>query len=438
MSDEHNTGQEENERLRRWRLMLGGGAGEGTGYKLNEDDSKMDDVLTQLYGKKKGAGQEQGQGNGSRFGQKGSRFSQGKSGQGNSPSGKKSSGQSGNMGESMPDVARWLGDIRKYFPASVVQIMQKDAIDRIGLRQMLSQPEILEMIEPDINLVGTLLTLKDVIPNETKSTARIIVRKVVEDLMKRLENPMREAVRGSLNRALRNRRPKYNEINWLRTIHTNLRHYQEDYKTVIPEQLIGYGHKRSSAHDVIICIDQSGSMASSMVYASVFGAVMASIPALKTHMVVFDTSVVDLTPNLSDPVDLLFGTMLGGGTDINQALGYCQGLITRPADTTLVLISDLYEGGWRNQMIAKAKRIAESGVNMVALLALSDQGTPSYDHRTAAEFGEMGIPTFACTPDLFPELMAATMNRRDLANWASQNGIKLAKSKEDMQIEDEW
>ena len=432
MSDEHNIEQEENERLRRWRLMLGGGAGDGTGYKLNERDSHMDDVLTQLYGKKKGAGQSQG-GIGSRF------APGGRSGQGNQQGSRsQQSGQFGGMGESMPDVARWLGDIRKYFPASVVQIMQKDAIDRIGLRQMLSQPEILEMIEPDVNLVGTLLTLKDVIPNETKSTARIIVRKVVEDLMKRLENPMREAIRGALNRALRNRRPKHHEINWLRTIHTNLKHYQDDYKTVIPEQLIGYGRKRSSAHDVIICIDQSGSMASSMVYASVFGAVMASIPALKTHMVVFDTSVVDLTPNLSDPVDLLFGTMLGGGTDINQALGYCRGLITRPADTTLVLISDLYEGGWREQMMVKAKRIAESGVNMVALLALSDQGTPSYDHRTAAEFGEMGIPAFACTPDLFPELMAATMNRRDLAAWASQHGIKLARSKEDMELEDEW
>lgn len=437
MSDEHNIEQETNERLRRWRLILGGGAGEGTGYNLNERDSHMDDVLTQLYGKKKGAGAGRGR-IGGRFGngQGGSRFGGGQGsrfGRGN-----QTGGQLGGMAESMPDVARWLGDIRKYFPASVVQIMQKDAIDRIGLRQMLSQPEILEMIEPDVNLVGTLLTLKDVIPNETKSTARIIVRKVVEDLMKRLENPMREAIRGALNRALRNRRPKHHEINWLRTIHTNLKHYQEDYKTVIPEQLIGYGRKRSSAHDVIICIDQSGSMASSMVYASVFGAVMASIPALKTHMVVFDTSVVDLTPNLSDPVDLLFGTMLGGGTDINQALGYCRGLITRPSDTTLVLISDLFEGGWREQMMIKAKHIAESGVNMLALLALSDQGAPSYDHRTAAEFGEMGIPAFACTPDLFPELMAATMNRRDLASWASHHGIKLAKSKEDMELDDEW
>ncbi len=431
MTDEQDF-QETDERLRRWRLVLGGGAADGTSQNLDERDAKIDQVLSELYGNKKPQKQGSGQGQ-SRRGSSRLRDALSKSrsrGQGTD--------RKGSMADSMPDVARWLGDIRKYFPASVVQIMQQDAIERIGLRQMLSQPEILEMIEPDVNLVSTLLTLKDVIPNETKATARIIVRKVVEDLMKRLENPMREAIRGAMNRALRNHRPKHREINWLRTIHTNLKHYQVDYKTIIPEQLVGYGRKRSSAHDVIICIDQSGSMASSMVYASVFGAVMASIPALKTHMVVFDTSVVDLTPSLSDPVDLLFGTMLGGGTDINQALGYCHTLVTRPTDTTLVLISDLYEGGWREQMLLKAKQFADSGVNMVALLALSDHGAPSYDHKTAAEFGEMGIPTFACTPDLFPDLMAATMNRRDLTTWASQHGIKLAKYKDDLESDDEW
>lgn len=442
--DEHY--QESDERLRRWRLILGGGKADGTGYQLNERDQKMDQTLEALYSKKKlPKGQQQGFGSrfgsrfATRFGRGSSRFGTGSGRFGNPFGGDADSeGRQGGMEDSMPDVARWLGDIRKYFPSSVVQIMQKDAIERIGLQQMLSQPEILEMIEPDVNLVGTLLTLKDVIPNETKTTARIIVRKVVEDLTKRLENPMREAVRGALNRALRNHRPKHHEIDWLRTIRTNLKHYQKDYETIIPEQLIGFGRKRSSAHDVIICIDQSGSMASSMVYASVFGAVMASIPALKTHMVVFDTSVVDLTQNLDDPVDLLFGTMLGGGTDINQALGYCLRLITRPSDTTFILISDLYEGGRRDSMMQRAKRIVDLGVNMVALLALSDDGTPSYDRRVAAEFGAMGIPAFACTPDLFPELMAATMNRRDLGDWASSHGIKVPTLRDTMESDDMW
>lgn len=426
MSEEHD------ERLRRWRLILGGGEADGTGHTLNERDQRMDEVLEALYGRKKmqGQGNGQGQGLGQGFGQKkgatnkgfGSRFGQ-------------ATGRQGGMEASMPDVARWLGDIRTYFPASVVRIMQRDAIERIGLQHLLAQPEFLEMVEPDVNLVSTLLTLKDVIPNETKTTARIIVRKVVEDLTRRLENPMRQAIKGALNRAIRNRRPKHYEIDWLRTIRKNLKHYQPDYDSIIAEQLVGYGRKRSSAHDVIICIDQSGSMASSMVYASVFGAVMASIPALKTQMIVFDTAVVDLTQHLSDPVDLLFGTMLGGGTDINQALAYCQGLVNRPNDTTLILISDLYEGGRRDQMLHKAQRIKESGVNMVALLALSDSGAPSYDHQTAMEFGTMGIPAFACTPDLFPELMAATMNRKDLGAWAASHGIKVSRGREEDDFE---
>lgn len=407
----------EHERLRRWRLILGGGNADGIKQPLNGRDQKMDAVLEQLYGGK----------GGQPFGPGQLRVGQGR------PGGKKHQGRKrdGSLDASIPDVSRWLGDIRRYFPASVVRLMQKDAIKRVGLQRLLSEPEFLEMVEPDVGLVSTLLMLKDVIPGETKNTARIIVRKVVEDLMRRLENPLRQAIIGSLNRAIRNRRPRYREIDWNRTIRLNLKHYQQDYETVIPETLIGYGRKRSAAHDVIICIDQSGSMASSLVYASVFGAVMASIPALKTHMVVFDTSVVDLTPHISDPVDLLFGVQLGGGTDINQALAYCQKLIERPNHTTLILITDLFEGGNRERMLRRAGQIADSGVNFVTLLALSDDGTPSYDHHTAARFAEMGIAAFACTPDLFPELMAATMNRRDIWEWATQHGIKLPHVEDD-------
>lgn len=388
----------ERERLRRWRLMLGGGKADGTGTNLSGRDKKIDAVLQALYG---------------RMAQDGD----------GSPT--LQSDRSGNLGASMPDVSRWLGDIREYFKASVVQVMQKDAIERIGLNRLLTEPDFLEMVEPDANLIGTLLTLKDVIPGKTKATARLVVQKVVDDLMKRLEQPTRQTIKGALDRSQRNRRPRLNEVDWKRTIWLNLKHYQASHKTIIPERVVGYGHKRSSAHDVIICVDQSGSMAASTVYASVFGAVMASIPALTTHMVVFDTSVVDLTPYLDDPVDLLFGTMLGGGTNIQQALDYCQRLTTRPTDTTLVLISDLYEGAGRGALLRRAGDIVGMGVNFVTLLALGDEGAPAYDHDLAAEFAALGIPAFACTPDLFPELMAATMNRQDLNQWAARHDIQL-------------
>jgi hypothetical protein len=251
-------------------------------------------------------------------------------------------------------VARWLGDIRTYFPSSVVKVMQQDALERLDLKQKLMEPEMLDAVVPDIHLVGTLLSLKHLIPNKTRASARMVVQKVVDELMRKLANPTRQAIMGSLNRASRNRRPRLREIDWDHTIRANLKHYQPEYGTIIPEVLIGFGKKRSSLQDVVLCIDQSASMAESIVYSSIFGAVIASLPAVKTSLVVFDTSVVDLTDELKDPVSVLFGTQLGGGTDINRALAYCQGLIQRPQDTILVLISDLYEGGVREELIKRA------------------------------------------------------------------------------------
>jgi uncharacterized protein with von Willebrand factor type A (vWA) domain len=174
---------------------------------------------------------------------------------------------------------------------------------------------------------------------------------------------------------------------------------------------------------VVLCIDQSGSMASSVVYASVFGAVLASLRAVRTRLVVFDTSVVDLTEQIDDPVDVLFGVQLGGGTDIAGALGYCESVITRPDDTILVLISDLFEGGVQEELLRRSSALVESGVQMVALLALSDQGAPVYDHDNAAALHRLGVPAFACTPDLFPDLMAAAIEKRDLATWAHSQNI---------------
>ncbi|PHV05081.1 hypothetical protein CSQ96_22515 [Janthinobacterium sp. BJB412] len=327
---------------------------------------------------------------------------------------------------SAPNVARWLGDIREYFPASVVQVMQQDAMERLGLQQMLLEPEMLRSVQADVHLVATLLSLNRLMPSKTKDTARQVVRGVVEQLERKLGSPLRQAVSGSLNRAARNHRPRHNEIDWLRTIRANLRHYQADYQTIIAERRVGFARKSQSLRDIVLCVDQSGSMAPSVVYASVFAAVLASIKSVSTQVVVFDTAVVDLTPLLADPVEVLFGTQLGGGTDIDQALAYCQGLVKRPQETIFVLISDLYEGGNAKQMLARARAMVDSGVQMIALLALDDHGAPSYDHRHAAQFAAMGIPCFACTPDKFPDLMAAAIKKQDMTAWAAQNDIAVA------------
>jgi Mg-chelatase subunit ChlD len=249
---------------------------------------------------------------------------------------------------------------------------------------------------------------------------------VVEDLERRLASATRQAVLGALNRAERNLRPRYNEIDWHRTIQANLKHYQPAYQTIIPQRLVGYGRKRSTSlpqRTIILCVDQSGSMASSVVYTGIFGAVLASLRAVQTHVVAFDTAVADLTEHLTDPVELLFGTQLGGGTDIHRALTYCHELVRQPRDTILVLISDLYEGGNPRDMLKRAAELVQSGVQVIALLALSDSGRPSYNEGNAAELANLGIPAFACTPDLFPDLMAAAIQRQDIRQWAAQNDL---------------
>ncbi|MBS2961722.1 VWA domain-containing protein [Actinocrinis puniceicyclus] len=328
--------------------------------------------------------------------------------------------RSAGLQASAPNVARWLGDIREFFPSSVVQVMQRDAVDRLNLRQLLLEPELLGAVEPDVHLVGTLLSLNRLMPEETKQTARQVVRTVVDDLERRLAQGFRAAVTGALNRAARTNRPQPRDIDWNRTIRANLRHYQPEYRTVVPERLVGYARAANTVkRDVVLAIDQSGSMAASVVYASLFGAVLASMKTLRTSLVVFDTEVVDLTPVLADPVEVLFGTQLGGGTDINRAVAYCQSLIGRPADTIFILISDLYEGGVRDELMRRMAEMTAAGVQCIALLALSDEGAPSFDQRNAAALAELGVPAFACTPDRFGPLMAAAIERRDLAPYAA-------------------
>ncbi len=384
------TSEQTDERLRRWRLVLGGeNNSDGTGHSLSGADRQMDAALGALY-------QDRPEMDASRT-------------------------RSAGLGASAPSVARWLGDIRTYFPSSVVQVMQADAIERLNLTRLLLEPEMLAAVEPDVHLVGTLLSLNGVMPERTKQTARIVVGKVVEDLERRVAQKTKAAITGALNRAARISRPRHRDIDWNRTIRANLAHYQPAYKTVVPHRLVGYGRRQNAvARDIVLCVDQSGSMAASVVYSSIFGAVLASMRSVRTSLVVFDTSVVDLTDQLADPIDVLFGTQLGGGTDINRAIAYSEGLITRPRDSIFVLISDLYEGGVRDEMLRRVSAMVSAGVQVIVLLALSDEGAPAYDHDNAAALADLGVPAFACTPDRFGELMAAAIERRDLRLFAEQ------------------
>jgi Mg-chelatase subunit ChlD len=365
------------ERLRRWRMVLGSEAGDDAS--LTELDRAMDRSLQALY----------------------------------------ETDRKGGLGSSAPSVARWLGDIRTYFPAPVVRVLQKDALARLDLRKLLLEPELLESIVPDVHLVASLVSLARVMPAKTRDSARRVVARVVEELMRRLREPLHQAVAGRATRAIRNRRPRHRDMDWHRTILANLRNYLPPARTIVLDRKIGHGRRASALADVILCVDQSGSMAASVVYAGVVGAALASLPTVTTQLCVFDTSVVDLTAELADPVELLFGTQLGGGTDINQALAYCQTLVTRPEQTILVLVSDLFEGGRRDEMLRRASRLVAAGVRMIALLALADDGAPAYDHTVAAELAALEIPCFACTPDRFPDLMSAALSRQELTSFAT-------------------
>lgn len=373
------------EKLTRWRLILGRQADPTAVIPLDKNQSGIDNALDLLYNEDR----------------------------------------KGGLGNSSPRINRWLRDIRAYFPKPVVQLLQKDALERLGLKRMLLEPELLETITPDIHLASVLLSLNKTLPEQAREAARQLVRAVVQELEKKLRLPMQQAIQGSIHRAIRNYRPKFNEINWHQTIRKNLKHYQPDYQTIIPERLVGFGRKGTQLRQVILCIDQSGSMSTSVIYAAVLGSIMASLRSVKTNMVVFDTSIVDLTEMLNDPVDLLFAAQLGGGTDIAKALDYSKSLIQRPNDTIFVLISDLYEGGSESEMIKKVAAIKTAGVQFVTLLALNDEGTPSYSKSAAAQLAALDIPAFACTPMLFPDLMAAAINKNDLREWSERNNISV-------------
>jgi Mg-chelatase subunit ChlD len=376
------------ERWRRWQLALGV---DDEQNELSERDRRLNTALSALYD----SGTEK---------------------------------RRGGLGASAPRVAKWLGDIREFFPTPVVQVVQKDAFERLNLKALMLEPEFLATLEADVHLVADLIALRAAIPGKTLETARQVVRKVVDDLLRRLEHNTRETLRGALNRSQRTRRPRPADIDWPRTIHANLRHYQPQHRTVVPETLVGHTrHTKSRAQldHVILCVDQSGSMATSVVYSSIFAAVMASIPGLSTKLICFDTSIVDLTDQLADPVEVLFGVQLGGGTDINSALAHCEKQIENPTKTHLVLITDLYEGGDAKSMLARVAAIKQSGVNLIVLLALSDSGHPAYEAKHAEAIASLGCPVFACTPDQFPSMMASALTGKDLRSWAAEEDIAL-------------
>jgi hypothetical protein len=394
------------DRYTRWRLVLGKAADEGLcrlagckgGGLLSGDLANLDGALGFIYG-----GAEEGQDDG------------------------KPKKRSAGLGGSAPRLAKWLGDIRSYFKTDVVAVIQKDAIERKGLKQLLFEPETLAQVTPNIDMVSTLLSLKNMIPDTAKEAAREIVRAVVEDIIKRLRGQLEQAVRGSLDRSRHSPIRSLPNMDWQRTIRRNLKNYDKAREVIIPDNFHFFARQhRRREWNVVVCMDQSGSMAESVVYGGVMGAILASIPALETHVVAFDTEVVDLTEKCHDPVDLLFGVQLGGGTDINRAVAYCQEFVHDPRKTVFILITDLYEGGNARELVRRMDDLTAAGVRAICLLALSDSGVPSYDENLARKFADVGVPCFACTPTMLPPLLEGALKGQDLHTLAERCGVKPA------------
>lgn len=371
------------EHITRWRLILGQDVRAMGEAALSEEQSLLDATLATLYDDTEGG---------------------------------KGSGRGAGLGKSAPNLAKWLTDVRNFFPPDVVSIIQADAIERKGLTKLLFEPETLKNVKPDIAMVGTLMALKGQIPKKSKDSARELVKAVVDEIMKRMEQDLRRAVTGALNKKAHTPIANFSSTDWKRTINRNLKNYDTETKRLIPEKFYFFERtQKQKSWTVILDIDQSGSMCDSIIYSSVMGSIFASMPALDTHVIAFDTEVTDLTELCrQDPVDMLFGVQLGGGTDINKSVAYCQTLIENPRKTMFILISDLYEGGVRAGLLRRLEQMHSDGVKVMVLLALSDSGRPDYDEKLGKEIAKKGIACFACTPDRLPDLVAAALKGDDL------------------------
>lgn len=382
-----------NEQIRRWRLILGRESEERfsgmADAALSPEQDLMDQALAAIYN----------------YNHQWQDFS-GK-GAGHEPSD--------------PQITRWLGDVRTLFDKELVKVIQNDAVNRCGLKQLVLEPELLENTEPDTSLAATILMLKEQIPARSKDSVREFIKKIVEQINKLLEQDIRRAVTAAINKRKHSPVPSVAALDFKMTITRNLKHYNPELKTVIPEHFYFFDRTSTTAANkwtIILDIDQSGSMGESVIYSSIISCILASMPSIKTHIVAFDTNIVDLTEKSNDPVDLLFGFQLGGGTDINKSVAYCGQFIETPSKTLFFLISDLEEGGNRAALLRRIEDMKESGVTIISLLALADGGKPYCDEQMAQKIANLGIPCFACSPQLLPELLEKALKGQDLSSFA--------------------
>ncbi|MBK9109717.1 MAG: VWA domain-containing protein [Saprospiraceae bacterium] len=356
--------------LSRWKLVLGTEDEAPNNIELTQEYKDLEHLLQMVYGAKEGGG----------------------------------------FGKSSLKIKKWLDGIRLNFPTEVVQIMQNDALERQGVKEMLLEPELLEKLEPSISMVATILQLQHLLPDRTKAAARQIVQHLVSEIEQKLKYKLIFAVQKAKVQLSKPIHPTTSVIDWNKTIHRNLKHYQNNLNSIIPVQWYGY-KKATRIPEIFILVDISESMIESMVYTAIVASVLASIKTVETQLIFFNTEILDFTNKYDDPVQLLFSAACGGGTDIALAVRYAAQKMRNPSDCLLFMVSDLYEGGNKQDLILQLNGLLDRGVKIYSLLSLTDSGTPEYDQMLAKQIADLDIPCFACSPDQFPELLTEALSK---------------------------
>lgn len=316
----------------------------------------------------------------------------------------------GGTGASKLTAASWITKIRRLFPRETVEILERHALERYQLTELLTDKEVLEKLEPNRELLKTILQLKHLMKGEVLETARRIVRKTAEEIGEKLRQDIRRSLLGSLDRNSPSQVKSIRNLDVKKTIQKNLRHYDMENQRLCLEQICFHSRTRKySQWRIVIAVDESGSMLDSVIHSAVMAGIFARLPMLDTRLVIFDTQVVDLSAHLDDPVETLMSIQLGGGTNIGGALQYCASLVGNPHKTMVVLVSDLCEGGSISGLLSVSRGIIESGAKLVCLTALDRDANPAYDRRTAGYLADLGAFVGAMTPEALGDFMGKVM-----------------------------
>lgn len=357
--------------LNRWRLILGKYADQNIGFTEGSGRySEMSDLLEYLYDRE--YGEERGI---------------------------RDEDRQGGQGPSSLTVPSWITKIRELFPKNTVEILEKHALDKYNMKELLTDKKVLESLQPNTELLKSILQMKHMMKGEVLETARRIVKAVAAEITKQLENDVKLTIMGKVDKTRTGGVKSARNIDFKRTIKSNLKNYDTESKNLIVDKVYFNARvKKYNPWNVIIAVDESGSMLSSVIHSAIMAGIFAKLPMLRTSLVIFDTQVVDLTGFVDDPVETLMSVQLGGGTDISRAMQYCEQLIASPHRTMVVMVTDLYEGGPYGAMYARAKSIIESGAKLIILTALDNEASAAFDRNAASKMAALGAQVAAMTP----------------------------------------